>query len=216
MTSQDTTLAPNDEQKYGNPPTNSSSPHNDTLDDNIQDLTHAKQHLIALSHTQERKNKGVLATIKHLWNSWLRHIDALLFTDDICAKVQARLTKNGKSDKERTTSKLPTVTLPAFDGSPRTWTAEKHTFLAYLGQQKVNRNKLPLLYVVRNELKRADTIDNPIADTVWKTPLQGPSFLNDNFMVYQILLQWTSGGNAEIHVDKFKDTNDGWGGEHSI
>jgi hypothetical protein len=53
------------------------------------------------------------------------HIDVLLFDDNTCTKFQARLAKKGKSDKESTASKAPTVTLPASDGSPKKWMTKK-------------------------------------------------------------------------------------------
>jgi hypothetical protein len=60
-------------------------------------------------------------------------------------------------------------------------------------------------------MKKSDQIDDDIQDTIWNTPLHGPTFDIDNYIVYQILLQWTADGSADLHVDAFSESTDGQG-----
>jgi hypothetical protein len=139
-------------------------------------------------------------------------IDVIEFDDDVCAKIQSRLASKLKTDKDSTTAKTTySGTLGTFTGEPSEWMTEKRKLLSYLGQQKSNCNNVPLSYVVRDDEERPDQIDDDIQDAIWNTPLHGPTFDIDNYIVYQIRLQWTSDENADSHVDAFSESTDGRG-----
>ena len=44
---------------------------------------------------------------------------------------------------------------------------------------------------------------------MYDAPLSRPTFLQDNYRVYQSLIQWTSGGTAETYVDTYTCTQHG-------
>lgn len=96
-----------------------------------------------------------------------------------------------------------------FNGKINTWKRAKRKFEAGLAQFK-NENGVPLSYIIRDESERTTTINaGGYAATLYDAPFIGPTFVADNFRVYQLLIQWTSGGTAETYVDRFQSTQHG-------
>jgi hypothetical protein len=136
------------------------------------------------------------------------NINALGFTTEVCEILQRKLALVDKSTKGSVATKTSSgITPGTFNGKGATWPASKRKLLVYLGQIR-SRLGIPLLYVVRNE---ADRPNDPgvLQDEIWNAPLSGPFFDQDNFTVYQILLQWTADGLAVSHVDIYEDLCDG-------
>ena len=62
----------------------------------------------------------------------------------------------------------------------------------------------------RDEADRAQTVAaGGYAANLFRPPFSGPTYVADNFRVYQLLIQWTSGGTAETYVDRHQATQDG-------
>jgi hypothetical protein len=96
-----------------------------------------------------------------------------------------------------------------FNGKISNWKRSKRKFEAGLAQLK-NENGIPLSYVIRDDGEREAAITaGGFAAQLYEAPMSGPTFLQDNFRVYQTLIQWTSGGTAETYVDSYQSTQHG-------
>jgi hypothetical protein len=83
--------------------------------------------------------------------------------------------------------------------------------MAYLNQIK-NEVGVPIYSVIRDpNLEEQFRPDNgEIGHRIYEAKFKGRIYENDAFQVLQILQQWTSGGQAEPHVDKSINVQDLW------
>lgn len=133
------------------------------------------------------------------------------FTPHICREFQRKLSrKTGVTFPKSTGSTTDTKDgIGMFNGKIGTWKRAKRKFEAGLAQFK-NENGVPLSYMIRDDFERAATVESgAYAATLYDPPFIGPTFVADNFRVYQNLIPWTSGGTAETYVDRYQATQHG-------
>ena len=132
------------------------------------------------------------------------------FTADICRDLQRKLSrKMGVTFAKAASSADTKDGIGSFNGKLGTWKRAKRKFEAGLAQFK-NENGVPLSYVIRDDSERDATVaTGGYAATLYDPPFIGPTFVADNFRVYQLLIQWTSGGTAETYVDRYQSTQHG-------
>ena len=133
------------------------------------------------------------------------------FTNDICRELQrSLLRKSGVSFAKSVSSHADTKDgIGTFNGKIGTWKRAKRKFEAGLAQFK-KENGVPLSYIIRDESELETTTNaGGYAATLFDPSFIGPTFVADNFRVYQLLIQWTSGGTVETYVDRFQSTQHG-------
>jgi len=133
------------------------------------------------------------------------------FTNEICRELQRKISRKSVVTfaKSVSTSADTKDGIGTFNGKINTWKRAKRKFEAGLAQFK-NENGVPHSYIIRDESERIATINaGGYAATLYDAPFIGPTFVADNFRVYQLLIQWTSGGTAETYVDRFQSTQHG-------
>jgi hypothetical protein len=131
------------------------------------------------------------------------------FTNEICRELQRKISrKSGVTfAKSLSTSANTKDGIGTFNGKINTWKRAKRTFEAGLAQFK-NENGVPLSYIIRDESERTETTTaGGYAAILFEPRFTGPTFVAYNFRVYQLLIQWTSGGTAETYEDRFQSTH---------
>ena len=138
-------------------------------------------------------------------------LDIRKFTVEVCRDLQRKLSRKGGVGVTFKASTQPDVKdgIGTFNGKISTWKRAKRKFEAGLAQLK-NENGIPLAYVIRDDAERDTAIvAGGFGMQIYDAPLSGPTFLQDNYRVYQSLVQWTSGGTAETYVDAYQSTQHG-------
>ena len=138
-------------------------------------------------------------------------LDIRQFTVEVCRDLQRKLFRKGGVGVSFKATTQPDVKdgIGTFNGKISTWKRAKRKFEAGLAQLK-NENGIPLAYVIRDDAERAAAIAaGGFGMQVFDAPLSGPTFLQDDYRVYQSLVQWTSGGTAETYVDAYQSTQHG-------
>lgn len=138
-------------------------------------------------------------------------LDIRQFSLEVCRDLQRKLSRKGSSSVsfKSTTQTDVKDGIGTFNGKISNWKRSKRKFEAGLAQLK-NENGIPLSYVIRDDGEREAAITaGGFAAQLYEAPMSGPTFLQDNFRVYQTLIQWTSGGTAETYVDSYQSTQHG-------
>jgi hypothetical protein len=138
-------------------------------------------------------------------------LDIRRFNLEVCRELQRKLSRKGSSTVSFKSSTQTDVKdgIGTFNGKISNWKRSKRKFEAGLAQLK-NENGIPLSYVIRDDEEREAAIAaGGFAAQLYEAPMSGPTFLQDNFRVYQNLIQWTSGGTAETYVDTYQSTQHG-------
>ena len=137
--------------------------------------------------------------------------DIRTFTDEACRDLQRKLSRKGGASVTWKSTVQADIKdeIVTFNGKISTWKRAKRKFEAGLTQFK-NENGIPISYVICDDTERAGAVAaGGFAAQLYDAPMVGPTFLQDNFRVYQLLVQWTSGGAAETYVDSFQSTQHG-------
>ena len=138
-------------------------------------------------------------------------LDISMFTGEICRELQRKLSRKGGASVTWKSSVQSDVKdgIGTFNGKIHNWKRAKRKFEAGLAQFK-NENGIPISYVIRDDTERANAVAaGGFAAQLYDAAMSGPTFLVDNYRVYQLLIQWTSGGTAETYVDTFQSTQHG-------
>ena len=138
-------------------------------------------------------------------------LDIRRFNTEVCRELQRKLSRKGSATVSFKSSTQTDVKdgIGTFNGKINTWKRAKRKFEAGLVQLK-NENGIPLSYVIRDDEERDAAIAaGGLAAQLYDAPMSGPTFLQDNYRLYQNIIQWTSGGTAETYVDAFQSTQHG-------
>lgn len=138
-------------------------------------------------------------------------VDVTEFTPAIMREMMRELSKKRTADDMMKDSAKDDQKLPEpFTGKARNWIDKKREFKSYLGT-RIGKSGLPLLYVVltnEDEPPAGEQV-SPLMRRMLDHPLFGDRFDEDNMQVHQYLTRWTTGGNADTHIDAHP--GDGWG-----
>lgn len=140
-------------------------------------------------------------------------LDIRTFHVEVCRELQRKLSRKGSttvSFKSSTRQADVKDGIGTFNGNKiNNWKRAKRKFKADMAQVK-NEYGIPLSYVIRDDEEReAALLAGGFAAQLFDAPMSGPTFLQDNFRVYQNLIQCASGGTAETYVDSYQSTQHG-------
>ena len=139
-------------------------------------------------------------------------LDIRRFNTNVCRELQRKISRKGGAAVTFKSSVQADVKdgIGTFNGKISNWKRAKRKFEAGLAQFK-NENRILLSYVIRDDTERDAAIAaGGFAAQLYDAPMTGPTFLQeDNFRLYQVLIQWTSGGTAETYVDSYQATQHG-------
>ena len=167
-----------------------------------------------LSAMGKMKLKALHAWAWKTWQDQGDGVDVLNFTNKVCLTYQRSLAMMKKDEKPETSKSG--ASFGYFSGKASDWRGASRKLLSYLGQQRGHAGE-PLSYVLRDEEDRPEEMDEAQRG-IWTAPLRGSVFERDNYIVFQILQQWTSveKSTADTYVDQYSETCDGRGAYFSM